>query len=153
MRRQHRPVRQGKVKHLALLSGLLTTLVIMLVLTGCGGGTGATTTTAVGPTTTGGASTTEGASTTASSAAGGAGGQVVLKNFAFDPASVTIKAGESVTWTNQDSTTHTVDADNGEFKSGDLAPNATFTFKFDKAGTYAYHCSIHPSMKATVIVQ
>ncbi len=48
---------------------------------------------------------------------------------------------------------HTVVADNGEFKSGDLGQGATFTFKFDKAGTYPFHCSIHPSMKGTVVVQ
>jgi plastocyanin len=76
-----------------------------------------------------------------------------MKNLAFDPATVTIKAGESVTWTNQDSMNHTVVGDNGEFKSSELANGATFSFKFDKAGTYAYHCSIHPSMKATVVVQ
>ncbi len=116
----------------------LVVLMIGILVAACGG-TAATTTTAAAPGTT---------------AAGGTGGaQVVMKNFAFDPADVTIKAGESVTWTNQDSVTHTVVADNGEFNSGDLANGATFSFTFAKAGTYPYHCSIHPTMTGTVTVQ
>jgi plastocyanin len=96
----------------------------------------------------GGTSTT----TTATSAAAG-GAQVAIKGFAFNPASVTIKAGESVTWTNQDGTTHDVAGDKGEFDSGSLGSDSTFTFTFAKAGTYAYHCSIHPNMTGTIIVQ
>jgi plastocyanin len=92
-----------------------------------------------------------GASTTATTSSSGA--QVVLKSFAFTPNSVTIKAGESVTWTNQDGTTHTVTADNGEFDSGSLGADATYSFIFAKAGTYPYHCSIHSNMKGTVVVQ
>lgn len=96
--------------------------------------------------------TTAGAPDT--TAAGEASGtQVVMKDLAFDPASVTIEVGESVTWENQDSVTHTITADNGEFTSGDIAPGSTFTFEFDQAGTYAYHCGLHPSMEATVVVQ
>jgi plastocyanin len=76
-----------------------------------------------------------------------------MKGLAFDPATVTISAGESVTWTNEDSAGHTVVADNGEFKSDTLGNGGSFSFTFDKAGTYPYHCSIHPSMKGTVVVQ
>jgi plastocyanin len=120
------------------LMGALSALLVVAVLAGsCGGGTTASTSSA-GP--------------TAGPPSGG-GAQIVMKNLAFNTATVTIKVGESVTWTNQDSANHTVVADNGEFKSGDLANGATFTFKFETAGTYAYHCSIHPSMKATVVVQ
>jgi plastocyanin len=131
--------RAGKREALILAAALVIILVVGVFAASCGGSTV-------------GASTT--ASTPGTTAGGGAGGaQVVLKNLAFDPATVTIKAGESVTWTNQDAMNHTVVADKGEFKSSDLGQGATFTFKFDKAGTYAYHCSIHPSMKATVVVQ
>lgn len=91
--------------------------------------------------------------TTTTSAAGATGTQVVMKNIAFDPATVTIKVGDTVTWTNEDSVTHTVVGDNNEFQSGDLAQGDTFSFTFDQAGTYPYHCSIHPSMKGTVAVQ
>jgi plastocyanin len=100
-------------------------------------------------TTTSGSATTAGVSTTA-----GAGGvQVSLKDFRMDPETVTVQVGQSVTWTNNDSVTHDVVGDNNEFDSGTLAPGATFTFTFESAGTITYHCSIHPSMKATVVVQ
>jgi plastocyanin len=114
---------------------LLVVVAICLALASCGGASSATTT--AGPATTSGAG----------------GTQVVMKSFAFEPATVTVKVGDSVTWTNQDSANHTVVADNGEFKSGDLANGGTFTFAFTKAGSYPYHCSIHPSMKGTVVVQ
>jgi plastocyanin len=76
-----------------------------------------------------------------------------MQSLAFNPQTVTIKVGETVTWTNQDSHNHTVVADDGAFQSNDLANGATFSFTFDKAGTYAYHCSIHPTMTGTVTVQ
>jgi plastocyanin len=129
-----------KRQALILMAALSLLLIVGVFAASCGGGGGSGGTTATTPTTAGTATT-----------AGGVG--VVMKNLAFDPATVTIKAGESVIWTNLDSMNHTVVADNGEFKSSDLANGATFSFKFDKAGTYAYHCSIHPSMKATVVVQ
>lgn len=94
-----------------------------------------------------------GTTTTASGTTGSGGAQVVMKGFAFDPASVTIKAGQSVTWTNEDSATHTVVGDNNEFESGNLANGADFSFAFEKAGTYTYHCGVHPSMKGTVVVE
>jgi plastocyanin len=151
--------RRTQPKLVVLISCLAIILAVGVIAASCGGGSGgglyggggSTQTTTGAPTTAGPATTAAAPGTTVAGGAGGA--QVVMKNFAFDPASVTIKAGDSVTWTNQDSTTHTVTADNGEFKSSDIAPGATFTFKFEKAGTFAYHCSIHPTMKATVVVQ
>jgi len=101
----------------------------------------------------GSAATTEAAGGATTTAPSGAGAQVVMKNIAFDPASVTINVGETVTWTNEDSVSHTVIGDNGEFESTTLAKGDTFGFTFGQAGTYAYHCSIHPSMRGTVIVQ
>ena len=122
--------------------GLLL-LASALLLLGCG--SSAATTTAGGQ-----ATTTAGPGTT--SAAGGA--QVTLQNFAFSPASVTVKVGDTVTWTNKDSAGHTVASDGGtSFTSPTMATGATFSFTFTKTGTYAYHCSIHPSMKGTVVVQ
>jgi len=91
-------------------------------------------------------------SSTAAPAVAGAA-QVVMKDIAFDPSSVTIKVGGTVTWTNEDGVTHTVTADNGEFDSGELAQGDTFSFTFEQAGTYPYHCTIHPNMTATVIVE
>jgi plastocyanin len=81
------------------------------------------------------------------------GNTVAIANFAFAPASLTVAVGTTVTWTNGDSASHTVTADDGSFKSDKLANGATFSQTFTSAGTFAYHCSIHPSMTATVTVQ
>lgn len=66
---------------------------------------------------------------------------------------MTINAGDRVVWTNQDPTDHTVTADDGSFGSPGLPSGGTFAHKFTQAGTYAYHCSIHPSMNGVVTVQ
>jgi len=78
---------------------------------------------------------------------------VSISGFSFQPVSLTVKAGTLVIWTNQDPTNHTITSDDGTFNSGPIAQNATYSHTFDKAGTYSYHCSIHPSMQATVTVQ
>ena len=78
---------------------------------------------------------------------------IVMKNFDFSPMSLTIKAGTSVTWKNLDGEPHTVTSVDGLFRSGALDQNDTYTFKFDKPGTYKYLCSIHPKMMAAVIVK
>jgi plastocyanin len=80
-------------------------------------------------------------------------GAVAIQNFAFSPASLTIKKGESVTWTNEDSVAHIIVSDSSAFQSGSLAKGQTFSFTFNQTGQFPYHCSIHPSMKATIIVQ
>lgn len=85
--------------------------------------------------------------TTASSS----GNSVSIKNFSFTPNSLTVKVGTKVTWTNHDSVTHTVTANQGAFNSPVL-PGSSFSFTFTKAGTYAYHCMIHPYMMATIVV-
>jgi amicyanin len=80
---------------------------------------------------------------------------IAINNFAFSPATLTVKAGTTVTWTNEDSVPHTVVSDAGSavvFTSPALATGSSFPFTFTQAGTYTYHCSIHPSMKGTVVV-
>ncbi|HEY9712347.1 MAG TPA: cupredoxin family copper-binding protein, partial [Chroococcales cyanobacterium] len=80
--------------------------------------------------------------------------KVTIQNFAFSPADITVKKGTAVTWTNGDSVTHTVtetDSQTGP-NSGDLAPGKSYSFTFDTAGTYHYHCSIHTEMTGTVTV-
>lgn len=77
---------------------------------------------------------------------------VDIAGFAFDPSSLTIEAGSTVTWTNSDAATHTVTSDDGTFDSGDLANGESFSFTFDEPGTYTYHCEIHPDMTAEIIV-
>jgi plastocyanin len=78
---------------------------------------------------------------------------VSISNYEFTPASITVKAGTKVTWTNQDSVEHTVTGDGSDGpQSGSLAKGDSYSFTFDKAGTYAYHCQMHPYMKGTVTV-
>jgi plastocyanin len=77
---------------------------------------------------------------------------VSIKNFAFDPPNTTVSAGTTVTWVNNDQVPHTATANDGAFDSGTLQPGQSYSFKFDKAGTYAYHCNIHPYMTGTVTV-
>ena len=125
-------------------------VVALAALVGCGsgagssgGGYGSSTPPASSGSATGG--TTGGTSGTTSGAA------VAIKNFAFSPASLTVNVGDKVTFTNNDSTTHTVTGDG--FSSGDIAPGASFTNTFTKAGTFAYRCSIHPTMTGSITVK
>ena len=144
-----------------LLAGLVLLVAVSAVLAaGCGSGATTTSTASASTTmssmttTTGATGTTVGATTTTAGGAGGAGGaKVSLANIAIDPTSVTIKVGETVSWTNNDPFAHRLVGDKGEFDSGTMAGGATFGFTFKTAGTFAYHCSIHPSMTGTVIVQ
>jgi len=81
------------------------------------------------------------------------GTTATIQNFAFAPATVNIKVGGSVTWTNMDNVAHTVTSTTGAFDSGPVAAGQTFNFKFNTAGTYVYHCTIHSMMaNATVVV-
>ena len=80
------------------------------------------------------------------------GNSVSIQGFAFNPATLTIKAGTTVTWTNEDSASHTITSA-GFFDSGTVATGQTFSKTFDQPGTYNYACSIHPSMKGKIIVE
>lgn len=77
---------------------------------------------------------------------------VYIQNMAFNPATITVPAGTTITWTNKDGMAHTVTSDTAIFDSGSIASNGTYSRTFPTAGTFPYHCSIHPSMTATVIV-
>jgi plastocyanin len=86
--------------------------------------------------------------------AGSAGaGSVTIKDFMFSPATVTIKAGSTVVWTNKDGEPHTVVSDAGLFRSGAVDTDESFSFKFDQPGTYRFLCSIHPTMVGTIVVE
>ena len=78
---------------------------------------------------------------------------ISMKGLAFNPSALTISKGANVTWTNDDSTTHTVTSDTVAFQSGNLSPGNSFTHQFNETGTFPYHCTIHPSMKGTITVQ
>jgi plastocyanin len=78
---------------------------------------------------------------------------VEISGFAFEESSITIKVGDTVTWTNHDSSPHTVVADDGSFKSNSLKNDASFSQTFESAGSYSYHCGIHSSMTGIIIVE
>ncbi|HVW66486.1 MAG TPA: cupredoxin family copper-binding protein [Candidatus Peribacteraceae bacterium] len=80
------------------------------------------------------------------------GSSVTIQNFQFAPQSITIKAGTTVTWTNQDSVSHTVTGDNGGPASGGISQGQTYSYTFTTPGTFTYHCTFHPMMKGTVVV-
>ena len=81
-----------------------------------------------------------------------AGGAVAIIDFAFQPASISVPKGTTVTWTNTGATAHTVTADDASFDSGNLDVGKTYSTIANLAGTIAYHCTIHPQMKATIVV-
>ena len=93
------------------------------------------------------------ASQTPSTSAASGQLSVTISNFAFNPQTLNVPRGSTVTWTNKDSTSHTVTSDSGAFDGGPLSSGAVLSFTFNQAGTFSYHCSIHPSMKATIVVQ
>lgn len=79
--------------------------------------------------------------------------EVAIQNFAFSEKSITIMKGDSIIWTNKDSASHTVTGDNNGPSSSTLKTNEMYSFTFNTAGTFTYHCAFHPSMKGTVLVE
>jgi len=79
------------------------------------------------------------------------GSTVIMSNFAFSPSTLTVAMGTTVTWTNKDSSKHTVTSDTGVFNSGGMSQNATYSYTFNTAGTFPYHCTIHTYMTGTII--
>ncbi len=133
---QSRP--RSTARTVALLSLGALILVFALVFAGCGSTT----------------DTTSPGDTTGATDPGATGDvQVVMRNTAYDPATVTINAGDTVTWVNEDAPKHDVVGDSGEFQSNLLDLGQAYSFTFTQAGTYRYHCSVHSGMKGTVIVQ
>jgi plastocyanin len=78
---------------------------------------------------------------------------VHIKDFAFVPATITVMAGQSVLFVQDDQTPHTVTASDKSFDSGNLDQHQSWAHPFAKPGTYTYVCAYHPNMKATVIVK
>ena len=107
--------------------------------------TSAATTTAVAPTT--GAPITEAPTTTSG------GGAINIANFTFNPGNITVAVGTTLTWTNGDGPSHTTTSDEEGWDSGVLASGDSFELVFDTPGVFTYHCSIHPSMSATVTAE
>jgi plastocyanin len=78
--------------------------------------------------------------------------KVSIEDFYFEPADVAIQPGDTVMWVNEGNTPHTVTSDDGRFDSEVLNPGESFMLTFPEAGTFSYHCEIHPSMTGSVSV-
>ena len=87
-------------------------------------------------------------------AASGTTKTVMIMNYAYSPATLTINVGDTVTWTNMDTAPHTVTVTSGpvKFNSGNLSKGESFSYTFTTAGTYSYYCAVHPDMVAKVVV-
>jgi plastocyanin len=116
---------------------LATAAVAALLATGCGGGD-------------------SGPSAGAAPSAGGSSGTasaITISNFKFSPSSLRVQNGAGIKVANEDSTAHTVTADDGHsFDSGNVDAGASTTIRAPAAGTYSYHCTIHPFMKGKLVV-
>ena len=90
---------------------------------------------------------------TANSRPPAAAAEVKIDNFSFEPQTLSVAVGTTVTWTNRDDIPHTVVSTDGVFKSKVRDTDETFSYTFTKAGTYSYYCSVHPKMTGQVVVQ
>ena len=78
--------------------------------------------------------------------------EVWIQNMAFNPSTITVAAGTTITWTNKDAVIHNVTSNTGLFSSGSISTGGTFSYTFSTSGTFSYYCTIHPSMTASVTV-
>jgi plastocyanin len=76
-----------------------------------------------------------------------------LTTTAYSPNPLTVSAGTTVTWVNSDNTAHTSTSNTGAFDTGTIAAGGSASFRFQSAGSFPYHCSVHPGMIATIAVQ
>jgi plastocyanin len=79
--------------------------------------------------------------------------RVTVDNFSFNPATLTVAPGTTVTWTNRDDVPHTITANDKRFASKPLDTDDTFSHVFTQAGTYSYFCAVHPHMTGQIIVK
>jgi len=116
----------------------------LAILAGCGGPTSAATTPAAAESMPPAAGSGQDAPVATNT--------VAIQIFAFSPATVTVKAGTTITWTNRDQDAHTVTAMSGPFQSPTLNTGQSYQYTFSTPGRFDYLCTIHPFMTATVVV-
>jgi plastocyanin len=119
------------MKNRKLYSTILVLLISATVITSCSKGSSYNSTTTPPP----------------------AANSVSIVNMSFSPATLSVTVGTTVTWTNNDNMTHTVTSDTTAFDSGNLTVGSKYTKVFSVAGTYEYHCTIHPTMKGSIVVK
>ena len=78
---------------------------------------------------------------------------IAIDNFTFNPQTVTVKAGTTVTWTNKDDIPHAIAAVGKQFKSKVMDTDNSYSFTFTTPGSYANFCSLHPHMTGTIVVE
>lgn len=79
--------------------------------------------------------------------------QIIIENGTYSPTNLIVKVGSTVDWTNKDIEDHTVTADDNSFDTGLIKSNQSGSLTFDTPGTYSYHCTTHPEMQGTIIVE
>jgi plastocyanin len=127
--------------HMPLRAIAALTVVTVALMAGCGGSSDDS-------------SGSSAATSAAKPAAAGGAQKVDIASFKYAPASITVKAGSSITFTNRDNAEHTATSDMaGAFDTGTLRKGATKSVRLPAPGTYAYHCDFHPFMHGTVVVQ
>ena len=146
-------------RHRSLTTVLFGTLFLVAA---CGGGSAATTAPSAAPASAASQAPASAGESPSAAAGGGApcavaqsAGSVAVKiaNFAFDPNAVTAKVGDTITWTNSDSAGHTATVDGQDAcTTQTLATGASGSITFSQAGTYPFHCKIHPNMTGTITV-
>lgn len=87
------------------------------------------------------------------STANGTEAVIIIDVSGFNPTTLIVNKGTTVTWNNKSTVAHRIIADREEFASGNFGSGASFTWTFDQSGNYTYHCSNHPSLKGTVTVK
>ena len=122
-----------------MLSRILAIATLLVAMTGCGSSSSPTNPSSTPSPSGSNVSIVVGAST--------------LTTTAYSPNPITVTRGSSVTWVNNDTVTHTATANDNSWDSGPIAPRASFSRTFAASGTFAYRCTIHPGMIATVTVQ
>jgi plastocyanin len=130
-------------RHRIIAPGISAAIGLTLALAACGGGASPSPAAATPP-----------PASVAPASEAPTGDAVTISGFTFAPASLTVKVGTTVTWTNEDSARHTVKWDDGSKGSDTLTKGgATYARTFDSPGTFGYACGIHAVMKGTVVVE
>ena len=132
---------------------LAFSLFALLALSACASSTGGTTAPAASAPSAAPAASAPAAGGGCSTSSEAAAVTVNIQNFAFDPPVVTAAVGETIGWTNADAAPHTATTDDGACDTGNIAQDATAGLVFDAAGTYTYHCNVHPNMTGTITIQ
>lgn len=151
-------------RRLAVFATMLSFFLLVLLLTACGSTSSSSSSGGVAsatPTDTPTPASTPPPTPTPTQAITGPTQAVTImktsSGYAFNPDMLAVAVGTTVVWTNNTTAPHTVTSDDGKsFDSGASNPigsGGTFSFKFTKAGTYKYHCQVHPSMVATIVVK